>query len=189
MQPSLIFAIVLACGTSAGAQRHGGVTTRFHHHGVSRRNDLESPPHNDGDVLVQIKPLDSDGDSVQSSASATGSTASSAQWLSYAGIGSSSSTTGTVAVNFAAGDSTQGQTAQSGVEGAQSYTTQPPTETGCLAANSDEDPGPVTQKEVDQWLKAHNEARSAHGAGELKWRADLAWGAKTNAERCQPGHT
>jgi uncharacterized protein YkwD len=43
--------------------------------------------------------------------------------------------------------------------------------------------------QVQEWLKVHNEARRAHGAGELRWDNTLADGAKSNAVQCKGEHT
>jgi hypothetical protein len=170
-----------------------------HHRDLIRRLDLEAPSHDDNVGFVQLRPTAGNGaattlfaTTTTSSSSAT--TDSAAQWLSFDPSGTSVliaddvnlvATGGTVAGGTGSG--TEG--AQSNAQGAESITQQPPPPSSSPPSPQPGGLGPQSQEQVDRWIKAHNEARKAHGAGELKWREDLSWGAKTNAERCQEGHT
>jgi hypothetical protein len=117
------------------------------------------------------------------------------QWLVFVHVERSASPTSTpipTAVNHANKGVVKQETAvKADQRGAQSYaqaeTTQakstptPPADQGSQ--------GPVSQKDVQEWLKVHNEARRKHGAGALKWSSDLAVGAKSNAIQCRGEHT
>lgn len=191
MWDHVLLTITLAnCAWAAAHDPEHNMPRRHLHQHLARLTNLESPPHNEGDVLVQIKPVD-DADS----AGTTGSegTSGGAQWLSFAASEPTAIAAGTAMVNLAATGSSGGQSVQNEVEGAQSINEQPsspePSFSGLTGDTGGGEPGPVPQDQADRWVKAHNDARSAHGAGELQWREDLAWGAKSNAEQCKAGHT
>lgn len=57
------------------------------------------------------------------------------------------------------------------------------------AAGDQGSSGQVSAGEVQEWLKVHNEARKAHGAGPLTWSDDLSNGAMGNAMQCKGEHT
>lgn len=175
-----------------------------HHRDLVRRLDLKAPSHDDDVGFVQIGPGASitptptpppPATPTQPSGVATKDSA--AQWLSFATSGTSVPLPNEVnlvgsggSVAGAGGGSGDGEgEVKSDVQGAQSITQQRPPPSTSTSTQSSGGLGPQTQEEVDRWIKAHNEARKAHGAGGLKWREDLSWGAKTNAERCQEGHT
>lgn len=121
--------------------------------------------------------------------------ASQVQWLVFVHVERSASSTSAptpTAVNNANKGVVKEETSVKAVQrGAQSYaqaeTTQakstltPPADQGSL--------GPVSPKDVEEWLKVHNEARRKHGAGALKWSNDLSVGAKSNAIQCRGEHT
>ena len=184
-----------------------------HHRDIVRRLDLKAPS-GDGDAgFVQVGPIAAGATTTPvattSSTTITPTKDSGAQWLSFDASGTSVpvaddvnlvASGGTVASGSGSstGNGTAGGGPQFDVQGAQSITTQeqqpnptltpsPPVPT--QPSQPSGGLGPVSQEDADRWIKAHNEARKAHGAGELKWREDLSWGAKTNAERCQEGHT
>lgn len=183
-----------------------------HHRDIVRRLDLKAPS-SDGDIgFVQVGPnAAGSGATTTPTATPTSLTItptkdSAAQWLSFDASGTSVPVAEAVnlvasggepsAVGSGSGNRTSAGSALNDVQGAQSITTQqqqqqqpPPTSSPPVPSQQSGGLGPVSQEDADRWVKAHIEARKAHGAGKLKWREDLSWGAKTNAERCQKGHT
>lgn len=195
--PVLVLSLALIPASLVSAvhisRLRAGIPNPKAHRDLARRLDLKAPTTDDNIAFVQIGPTPTKTPNT----SATKSSA--AQWLSFNdnGSGASASVPQATDVNLAgAGDGNAGGgSAQNDVEGAQVISEQGPLPSASVSSSAPvQSPatgglGPQTQEEVGKWIQAHNEARKAHGAGELKWREDLSWGAKTNAERCKEGHT
>jgi hypothetical protein len=148
---------------------------------LSARGDYFAPEHDQDETLVKI-------------INEPGSDA--AQYLSYDGnsfTAFSTSTHGASALptgfNFANKNLAQGDSpskSQIDQVGAASYEADQPPEIDPAIAGGQ---GTVPQEEVDEWLRVHNIARGAHGAGPLEWSEELAKSAKSNAEQCKGEHT
>ena len=207
MRPSdVLYLSMTTANLVIGARLRAGIP---HHRDLVRRLDLKASSHDDNGGFVQIGPGAGNGAGatttfpITSMHTATPTRPSldatkddAAQWLSFDANGTSVpipnevnlvGTGGSASVEVVDGS------ARNDVQGAQSMTQQEQQRPSSTSISIPTQPagglGPQTQEEVERWIKAHNEARKAHGAGELIWREDLSWGAKSNAERCTEGHT
>lgn len=160
---------------------------KTHHHQLAR-NVQEAQP----------QPIGGPGSSANSAAIAPrcdkcdckdkDNDASQAQWLTFDSGTAAQATQSALQLGAVVSAESQSTAVQSEAQGAQSVT-QAQSQPAQPSSTQSGGPGPQSQELVNGWVKAHNEARKAHGAGELQWREDLAWGAKSNAERCAQGHT
>lgn len=147
---------------------------------LSARGDYFAPEHDEDETLIKI--INEPG-------------SSGAQYLSYDGSSFTAfstsvygaSTTGLPkGFNLANKNVVKGDQSRVDQLGAASYEAdhQPDIDPAIVGGG-----GTVPQEEVEEWLRVHNNARGAHGAGKLEWSEELAKGAKSNAEQCKGEHT
>lgn len=192
MRPVLLFPLLPALVCAAHIKRP---RLPRQNHVVEDRANFFDPEHEEGEVLVKIinEPGTSQG-----------------QWLSLDGTTFSAFSTSSrppsasvTAINHAnkGVDTGSGDGSKADQKGAQSYeqdkvsqAISTATATGTETSESQGTApaggrGPVPMDQVQEWLKVHNEARRAHGAGDLRWDNTLADGAKSNAVQCKGEHT
>jgi len=147
---------------------------------LAARGDYFAPEHDEDETLVKI--VNEPG-------------SNEAQYLSYDGssftafstsVYGASTTALPKGFNLANKNVVKGDQSQVDQLGAASYEAdhQPEIDPAIVGGG-----GTVPQEEVEEWLRVHNNARGAHGAGKLEWSEELAKGAKSNAEQCKGEHT
>lgn len=182
MRTETLFAIVPLLATATVSARldrrnrdHRVIADRL----VSRGSIFDVPEHDADEVLVKILP-DPPGPEVGQSLTFDGN--------SFAPISTAHPPTSTGLALSNKVVVAAGSDGKSDQVGAASYQ-QPNPQTPAAAVPASGGEGVVAKEEVDEWLIAHNVARSQHGAGQIQWSENLAIGAKSNAIQCRGEHT